>query len=90
MPVISCPSSISGLNLGMPADVARDSGALGCLPPDKLARVHENPWLVPADRRWQVTGAKFRTSTGTIVALPGAYTAGLAKYTAATSISELA
>ncbi len=32
--------------------------------------------LVPADRSWQVTGAKFRTSTGTIVALPGAYTAG--------------
>jgi FkbM family methyltransferase len=32
--------------------------------------------LAPADRRWASTGARFRTSTGAVVSLPAAYTAG--------------
>lgn len=32
--------------------------------------------LSPADRAWQSAGARFRTSSGTAVALPGPYTAG--------------
>lgn len=32
--------------------------------------------LVPADRTWARTGARFRTSSGAVVSLPPAYTAG--------------
>jgi FkbM family methyltransferase len=42
----------------------------------RLPECAKNHSLRPADRSWELAGAKFRTSTGAVVALPGAYTAG--------------
>jgi FkbM family methyltransferase len=41
-----------------------------------LPECAKNRSLRPADRSWEVAGAKFRTSTGATVTLPGSYTAG--------------
>jgi FkbM family methyltransferase len=42
----------------------------------RLPECAKNRSLRPADRSWELAGARFRTSTGAVVALPGAYTAG--------------
>ncbi len=55
-----------------PATAARWSAALMV----NLPECTRHRSLQPADRSWELAGAKFRTSTGAIVALPGPYTAG--------------
>jgi len=42
----------------------------------RLPECAKNRSLRPADQSWALAGARFRTSTGAVVALPGAYTAG--------------
>jgi FkbM family methyltransferase len=55
-----------------PATAARWAAALAI----HLPECTKNRSLRPADRGWELAGARFRTSTGAVVALPGAYTAG--------------
>jgi len=55
-----------------PANAARWTAALIA----HLPECTKNRSLVPADRTWELAGATFKTSAGSTVALPGAYTAG--------------
>jgi FkbM family methyltransferase len=55
-----------------PVTAARWAAALLAHLPECM----RNRSLRPADRSWEMAGAKFRTSTGATVTLPGAYTAG--------------
>lgn len=55
-----------------PVTAARWAAALAT----RLPECTRKRSLRPADRSWALAGARFRTSTGAVVALPGSYTAG--------------